>query len=82
MSGAGVDQSRRDMLTGIIGARRVWTVLELVPAPRVHTDLAATSALAATHEQRAAPIIEIGLGEGQRFLDPQPGTPEDHDQAT
>jgi hypothetical protein len=26
MSGAAVGQSRSDVLTGIIGARRVWTV--------------------------------------------------------
>jgi hypothetical protein len=45
--------------------------LELVPAPRVHAHLAAASALAATHEQRAASVIEIGFSEGQRFLDPQ-----------
>src|SRR5215207_6958374 len=52
------------------------------PIPRVHADLAATSALAATHEQRPAPVVEMGFGEGQRFLDAQPGPPEDDDQAT
>ena len=56
--------------------------LELVPAPHVHADLAATPAVAATHEQRAAPVIEIGFCQRQCFLDPQPGAPEDHDQAT
>jgi hypothetical protein len=55
---------------------------ELVPAPRVHADLAATPALGATHEQRAAPMIEIAFGERQRFLDTQPGAPKDHDHAT
>jgi hypothetical protein len=55
--------------------------LELGPAPRVHARLAATSALAATQEQRAAALIEIGLGQGQRLVDAQPGTPQDHDQA-
>jgi hypothetical protein len=34
-----------------------------------------TSALAATHEQRAAPVIEIGFGERQRLLDAKPGAP-------
>jgi hypothetical protein len=43
--------------------------------------LAAPSAFAATDEQGAAAIIEIGLGERQRFLDASPGAPEDHDQA-
>jgi hypothetical protein len=38
--------------------------------------------LAPTHEQRAAPVIEIAFGERQRFLDTQPGAPKDHDQAT
>jgi len=41
-----------------------------------------TSALAPTHEQRATPVIEIGFGERQRFLDAQAGSPEDQDQAT
>jgi len=40
--------------------------LELFPAPRIHPDLAAPAALAATHE---------------RFVDAEPGAPEDHDQA-
>ena len=40
------------------------------------------TALSATHEQRAAPVIEIGFGERQRFLDPQSGAPEVHGQAT
>jgi hypothetical protein len=43
---------------------------------------ATTSTLAATHEQRAAPVIEIGFGERKRFPDSQPGPPKDDDQAT
>src|SRR4051794_31404842 len=50
--------------------------LEFVPAPRVHADFAAASAFAATHEQRAAPVIKVGFSEGQRFLDAQAGAPE------
>ncbi|MEA2361282.1 MAG: hypothetical protein QOD71_427 [Thermoleophilaceae bacterium] len=56
--------------------------LEFVPAPRVHADLAAASALAATHEQSAASVIKIGFYERQRLLNAQAGAPEDHDQAT
>jgi hypothetical protein len=56
--------------------------LELLPAPCVHADLAATSALAAPDEQCAAALIEIGFGEREHFLDAQSGAPEDHDQAT
>ena len=52
------------------------------PIPTCHTDLAAAPALATTNEQRAAPVIEIRFGKRQRFLDAQPGAPEDHDQAT
>jgi hypothetical protein len=43
--------------------------LQLFPAPRVHADFAATSALAAPDEQRAAAVIEIRFGKHERFLD-------------
>jgi hypothetical protein len=55
-------------------------VLELGPSPRVHADLAAATALAATDQHRSATLIEIGVGERERLVDPQPGTPQDHDQ--
>lgn len=49
--------------------------LELVPAPGVHADFAASFALAVTDKQRAAGMVEIRFGESERFLDAQPGTP-------
>ena len=55
--------------------------LQLGPAPRVHPDLAAPSALAATDQHGAAALIEIGLSERERLVDAQPGAPENHDQA-
>ena len=55
--------------------------LELLPAPRVHADLAAASALAAPDEQRAPAVIKVGFGKRKRLLDAQPSAPEDHDQA-
>jgi hypothetical protein len=55
--------------------------LDFLPAPVVHSDLASASALAAADEQRASSRIEIALGEGERLLDAQPGSPQDHDQA-
>jgi hypothetical protein len=55
--------------------------LQLAPSPGVHADLAAAVALAAPHQQRAAAWVEVGLGESERLVDAQPGTPEDHDQA-
>jgi hypothetical protein len=55
--------------------------LQLGPAPRVHAGLAARSTLAAMDQQRAAALIEIRLGEGERLLDAQPRTPEDPEQA-
>jgi hypothetical protein len=33
-----------------------------------------------TDEQRAAAGIEVALVQVERFLDPQPGTPQHHDQ--
>jgi hypothetical protein len=32
------------------------------------------------HQEGAAALIEIGLGERECFLDAQPGAPQDHDQ--
>jgi hypothetical protein len=43
--------------------------LEFLPPPVVHADLTPASALAAADEQRAASLVEIGLGERKRFLD-------------
>jgi hypothetical protein len=54
---------------------------EFLPAPIVHADFAASSALAASDEQSAASLIEVGLGERERFLDAQPGSQQDGDQA-
>jgi hypothetical protein len=50
--------------------------MELLPAPGVHADLAAPSALATPNDQRAAALI--GLGEDERFPDAQPSAPQDH----
>ncbi len=53
----------------------------MVPAPLVHPDLAALVALSVAHEQRAAALVEIRLGERERLLDSQPAPPENDDQA-
>jgi hypothetical protein len=42
--------------------------LEFVPGPVVHADLTATAALAATHQHRAAPRIEVRLAEWERLV--------------
>ena len=47
--------------------------VELLPRPVVHADFAAADALAAADEDRAAAGVEVGLGEGERFVDAQPG---------
>jgi len=54
--------------------------LYVLPCPLVHPDLAALAALAVTHEDRASPGLEIGLGERQRLVDPQSSPPKDHDE--
>ena len=43
--------------------------LKFLPAPVVHADLAPAPALAAADQRRAATLVEIGLGERERFLD-------------
>jgi hypothetical protein len=54
--------------------------LQFLLSPRVHTHLAAASAFAATDEQRAAAVVEIGFGERERFLNAQPCAPQNDDQ--
>jgi hypothetical protein len=48
--------------TGIVW-RAVSHGLELVEGPVVHADFAAAAALAAAHQDRAAPWVEIELAE-------------------
>jgi hypothetical protein len=47
--------------------------------PLVHPDLAASTALAAAYQDRAAPRVEVVLGERERFVDAQTGAPEHDD---
>jgi hypothetical protein len=56
--------------------------LQLLPAPLVHADLSAASALAAPDEQRAASAVEVGLAQRQRLLDAQPRPPQHDDHTT
>jgi hypothetical protein len=42
---------------------------QLLAAPLVHADLAAAAALAATHQEGAAPRVEVVLGERERLLE-------------
>jgi hypothetical protein len=53
---------------------------ELLPGPVVHADLAAAAALAAAHEQRSAPRIQVGFGERECLVNPQASAPEHDDQ--
>jgi hypothetical protein len=55
--------------------------LKLFPRPVVHADLAAPAALAASHQQRSAARVEVGLGKGEGLAAPQAGAPEHDDQA-
>jgi len=54
--------------------------IELVPGPAVHPDLAPLAAFPAADEHGAAGCVQIALLEAERLADPQPGTPEQHDQ--
>jgi hypothetical protein len=51
----------------------------IAPGPRVHPDLAPLVSLTGPHQNRAAPGVEIGLGEIQRLLNPQATAPKHHD---
>src|SRR3954453_18659571 len=49
--------------------------LRPLPGPVVHDDLAAAAALAASHQQRSAARVEVGLGKRERLADAQAGAP-------
>jgi hypothetical protein len=55
---------------------------QLSPAPIIHADPAALTALAVPHQQGAAALVEIALGEVESFRDTQPSTPQNDDQPT
>ena len=59
----------------------VQPLLQLLPGPAVHADLAAATALPAADEDRAAAGVEVSLGERERFVDAQPGAPEHDDHS-
>jgi len=44
--------------------------LQVLPCPLVHADLAAAPSLAAANEQRSATVVEVGLVERRRLVDP------------
>jgi hypothetical protein len=50
------------------------------PPPPIHADLAAAPALSTPNKNGPARLVKVGLGEGERFADPQSATPKDHDQ--
>jgi hypothetical protein len=52
----------------------------VLPAPVVHSHLAAAVTLATADQQRAAARVEVALVEVERLLDPQPGAPEHDNQ--
>src|SRR5207244_4579181 len=52
---------------------------EVLPAPRVHANLAPATALAPTHEHRPTPWVKVLFAERKRLLGAQPAAPEHHD---
>jgi hypothetical protein len=49
---------------------------QLLEAPLVHADLAALAALAVADQQRSAVLVEVDLGQRERFSDAQAGAPQ------
>jgi hypothetical protein len=77
--GAGEDAEQRadrelDAVLGPAG--------DVLPCPVVHPDCPALPALPLADEHRPGLRVQIGLGERERFADPQPGAPQDRDQPT
>jgi hypothetical protein len=63
----------------LCGLTRPW--LQRFPRPRVDADLAPAVVLSVADQNRPPAPIQIGLGQRQRLMDPQPGATEHHDQA-
>jgi hypothetical protein len=55
--------------------------VEVLPCPAVHPDLATFAALSVPDRDRTTHPVKIAFGEGERFADPEPGTPQ-HDDHT
>jgi hypothetical protein len=53
---------------------------EVLPAPRVHADLAPAAALAVADQHRSRARLQVVLGDAERLVDAQPRPPEQHDQ--
>ena len=77
-AGAAVKDAEQRADRHLAASVKPW--LDVLEAPDVHADLAPAAALAAAHEHRSAPRVEIEFGQRQRFLDAQPGAPQDDDQ--
>jgi len=73
-----VHHTQQDADRELLADLEPW--LELLPRPAVHTDLASLAALPATDEHCAAGLVQIALLKSERFADPQPGAPQQHDQ--
>ena len=54
--------------------------IELFEAPIVHPDLAAPVALPVTDQYSSSSLVDVGLGQGERFGDAQPAAPQHSDQ--
>jgi hypothetical protein len=65
--------------------RRTWHGTRardvVLGGPPVHANLASAAALPHADQHGAAVGIKLGLGDCERFADPQPRAPEHHDHA-
>jgi hypothetical protein len=54
--------------------------LKALPSPVIHADLAAATALAAAHQHRASPLVEVRFAERERLVDAQARAPQHDDE--
>jgi hypothetical protein len=54
--------------------------LEFVPSPGIHANLAPATAFAVPDQDGATAVVQVAFGQSERLVNPQPGTPQDHDQ--
>jgi hypothetical protein len=54
--------------------------VKLVPRPLVHADFTTFVAFPVPDQNRSARVLKVGLCQGERFADPEAGSPEHDDQ--
>jgi hypothetical protein len=79
-AGGCIDHAERRSRRHRFAVRR--PVVQDGPCPRIHSQFATAVPLTVPDEQAASALVEVGLCERERLMDPQTGSPEHDNQPT